>query len=67
MDDADQVALHGVQIDSPAQSRGESGHDCLGVVAGRVEPASTACCTRLRSGSNSAAMTSVATATATAP
>jgi hypothetical protein len=33
MDDADKIAPYRVQIDGPAQSRGERAHDCLGIVA----------------------------------
>jgi hypothetical protein len=39
MNDAGQIAPYRVQIDGPAQSRGERGHDSLGVVARPVEPA----------------------------
>ena len=39
MNGIDQVALHPVKVNSSAQPRGEARYDCLGVVAGAVEPA----------------------------
>ena len=37
-DDAGKIAPYCIQVDGSAESPGERGHDCLGVVALPVEP-----------------------------
>ncbi len=39
VDDGDQVALHGAELDGPPRLPGEGGQDLLGVLASPVEPA----------------------------